>query len=144
MSEAGDPRPPARWPGSTVVSFGKRKSLAARDQWSDKEKEGAAYAIPNGALWRVFERIENPGARLTLREQFEDTKSSLTFEVVLAAYKCKLRRGSHYLTLRCPNPHHEDHDPSCVVWPAIAAFRCYGCGSSGDIIEFIRLIEEQK
>ena len=49
-----------------------------------------------------------------------------------------LRRGSH-LSGRCP--FHDDQNPSLVVYPETRSFYCFGCGASGDVIDFVRRTE---
>jgi DNA primase len=48
-----------------------------------------------------------------------------------------LRSGSR-LTGRCP--FHDDQNPSLVVYPETRSFYCFGCGASGDVIDFVRRI----
>jgi hypothetical protein len=38
-------------------------------------------------------------------------------------------------------PFHNDTDPSLIFYPATNTFHCFGCKASGDIIEFIRRME---
>ena len=45
------------------------------------------------------------------------------------------KTGKSYLC-RCPFPFHEDKTPSFSVTPEKQLFRCFGCGSSGDIFTF--------
>lgn len=45
------------------------------------------------------------------------------------------KRGNRYRGL-CPL--HPDTDPSLVVYPSKQSFRCYGCGKSGDVIDWIQ------
>ncbi|THV39666.1 hypothetical protein FAB82_17510 [Glycomyces buryatensis] len=39
---------------------------------------------------------------------------------------------------KCPDPSHEDHNPSASVHPGKGAFMCHSCGISGDLISLIR------
>ena len=41
-------------------------------------------------------------------------------------------------------PFHEDKNPSLSLSNKKNVFNCFGCGKKGDIIEFIRLLEELK
>ena len=50
-----------------------------------------------------------------------------------------LRVSGDRLAGRCP--FHHDHQPSFVVYPASRTFRCFGCGATGDAIDFIREVE---
>lgn len=120
------------------------QSSYKRLSWRSKASELRWYGIPHGRFWRVYERIENPKAQLTMRERAEEVKQALSVEEVFTAFAVKARKGSSYYTIECPNPEHEDKNPSCVVWPSIKSFKCYSCGSSGDIIELVRLLEESK
>jgi DNA primase len=42
--------------------------------------------------------------------------------------------GRAWFTGRCPLPTHEDKDPSFYIYPP-GRYYCYGCGSSGDVID---------
>jgi DNA primase catalytic core len=44
--------------------------------------------------------------------------------------------------LRCP--FHEDDKPSLKIYPQTDSFHCFGCGKSGDVIEFCSLKEGSK
>jgi hypothetical protein len=50
-----------------------------------------------------------------------------------------LRRSGDALMGLCP--FHEERHPSFYVYPHTQRFHCYGCNESGDIIDFVRLIE---
>jgi hypothetical protein len=45
---------------------------------------------------------------------------------------------------KCECPFHNDTDPSLSLSDNKNVFYCYGCHSRGDIIEFIRMMEEIK
>lgn len=40
--------------------------------------------------------------------------------------------------VRCPNPAHEDHNPSCHI--RSHRFKCFSCGFSGDHIDWLELV----
>ncbi len=46
------------------------------------------------------------------------------------------RRGAHFVGL-CP--FHDDHNPSMTVNPARRIFKCWSCGTGGDVIKFVQL-----
>lgn len=48
------------------------------------------------------------------------------------------RSGSTY---SCKCPFHSDGTPSCHFYPATQSFYCFGCQAGGDVITFIRRIE---
>ena len=45
-------------------------------------------------------------------------------------------RSGKRLKARCPFRDHLDDTPSFVVTPATARYRCFGCGRSGDVVDF--------
>ena len=47
-------------------------------------------------------------------------------------------REQTHIHIKCP--FHDDNNPSCSVWRDINAFKCWSCGTSGDIITFIQLL----
>lgn len=44
-----------------------------------------------------------------------------------------------YVTIKCP--FHEDKTPSLVVWRTINGFKCYGCGCTGNLSQFVYRME---
>ena len=50
-----------------------------------------------------------------------------------------LRRAGSQFTGLCP--FHEERTPSFHVRLPLASFKCFGCGASGDVIEFVRRIK---
>lgn len=55
---------------------------------------------------------------------------------VIAAHGVALRPTGRRFMGRCP--FHSDDRPSFVVYPDTRSYYCFGCGSSGDVIDFIR------
>lgn len=45
--------------------------------------------------------------------------------------------GKNFVCI-CPFPGHSEKTPSCVIYPDQGRFHCYGCGASGDVIDFVR------
>lgn len=57
-------------------------------------------------------------------------------EEVVARHGVALRRSGTHLVGLCP--FHQDEHPSLVVYPETRSFYCFGCGASGDAIDFVR------
>ena len=57
-------------------------------------------------------------------------------EEVVAGHGVALRRSGTHLMGLCP--FHQDEHPSLVVYPETRSFYCFGCGASGDVIDFVR------
>ena len=51
----------------------------------------------------------------------------------------QLKRKGRYLSGLCP--FHSEKSPSFFVYPQTQSFYCFGCGAGGDVITFIRKIE---
>jgi DNA primase catalytic core len=69
--------------------------------------------------------------------EIKDIKARLSIEYVLSHYHITIDR--HNKTC-CP--FHEEKTPSFTVYPKTNSFHCFGCGVSGDTIEFIQLKEK--
>ena len=54
----------------------------------------------------------------------------------VAAERVNLSR--HGSTMSCCCPFHQEKTPSCVLYEKTNSFYCFGCGTSGDVISFIR------
>lgn len=59
-------------------------------------------------------------------------------EEVMKSYVQLIRRGHNFV---CSCPFHSEKTPSCTVYTDTQSFYCYGCGAGGDVITFIRKIE---
>lgn len=65
-------------------------------------------------------------------------RDSNDIESVIAGY-IDLRRRGRTLTGLCP--FHNEKTPSFTVYPETSSYYCFGCGAGGDVINFIRNIE---
>lgn len=68
----------------------------------------------------------------------EEIKSRNPIEEVMSSYVTLKRAGSNML---CSCPFHSEKTPSCTVFLSQQSFYCFGCGAGGDVITFIRKIE---
>lgn len=59
-------------------------------------------------------------------------------ETIISSYVNTKRRGRNLVGL-CP--FHGEKTPSFTVYPETASFYCFGCGAGGDVITFIKRIE---
>ena len=57
-------------------------------------------------------------------------------EDVVSGHGVQLHPSGSHLTGRCP--FHPDAHPSLVVYSETRSFYCFGCGTTGDVIDFIR------
>lgn len=69
----------------------------------------------------------------------QEIKQALPIEAVVAEYVPTLRRAGATYKATCP--FHSEKTPSFIVSPDRQTFKCFGCGASGDVIEFVRRIE---
>ncbi|ALO13759.1 DNA primase [Salinivirga cyanobacteriivorans] len=65
--------------------------------------------------------------------QIPDIKKQLTIMSVLAHYGIKPDKNDH---IKCP--FHEDDKPSCKIYTETNTYNCFGCGKTGDVIQFIQ------
>ncbi len=68
----------------------------------------------------------------------QELKYRCQIEDVVSSYVNIKRRGKN-LTGLCP--FHNEKTPSFTLYPANGSFYCFGCGTGGDVIAFIRKIE---
>lgn len=69
--------------------------------------------------------------------QIPDIKQHLPITKVLAHYNIIPDKNNH---IKCP--FHSDDKPSCKIYPETGTFHCFGCGATGDQIEFIEKYEK--
>lgn len=68
----------------------------------------------------------------------EDLRFAANAESIIGSY-VDLKRAGRNLSGLCP--FHSEKTPSFTVYPESNSFYCFGCGAGGDIITFIRRIE---
>ena len=68
----------------------------------------------------------------------EELKYASGIEQVISSYVTLKRRGRNLLGL-CP--FHSEKTPSFTVYPENGSYYCFGCGTGGDVITFIRQVE---
>ena len=76
---------------------------------------------------------------MALSEQFLDQlKNANDILSVMSSYVVPKRAGRDSV---CLCPFHSEKTPSCHIYNDSQSFYCFGCGAGGDVITFIRLIE---
>lgn len=74
-----------------------------------------------------------------LSESFiQQLKQYSDIEHIVSGY-VQLKKKGRYLSGLCP--FHSEKSPSFFVYPQTQSFYCFGCGAGGDVITFIRQIE---
>lgn len=77
-----------------------------------------------------------------LPEQFiQELKLNNDIEAVVSSY-VQLKRGGRHLMGLCP--FHSEKSPSFTVYTDTQSFFCFGCGSGGDVISFIKRAENME
>ena len=76
---------------------------------------------------------------MALSEDFLlELKQRNDIESVVSSY-VGIKRGGRNPKGLCP--FHNEKTPSFTLYPENGSFYCFGCGKGGDVIQFIRLIE---
>lgn len=76
---------------------------------------------------------------MPVNESFlQELKSKTDITDIVSTYVSLKKRGSTYVGL-CP--FHNEKTPSFTVYPETESFYCFGCGAGGDVITFIKKIE---
>jgi DNA primase len=74
-----------------------------------------------------------------LAQRTERIKREMTIEKVIAEYVQLKPSGAHTLVGCCP--FHDDHTPSFTVYLQSDTYHCFGCRAHGDVISFVRAME---
>ncbi len=76
---------------------------------------------------------------MAFSDQFiQELKLNNPIDSVMSGYTNLIRRGRNSV---CLCPFHSEKTPSCTVYHESNSFYCFGCGAGGDVITFIRKIE---
>ncbi|HNX13390.1 MAG TPA: DNA primase [Oscillospiraceae bacterium] len=78
------------------------------------------------------------GYALIAENIISEIKYRIDIEQLIGGYVQLKKRGTTLVGL-CP--FHSEKTPSFTVWPQDGHYHCFGCGAGGDIITFIRQIE---
>ena len=87
----------------------------------------------------VFTEVGRLAGYQRLSDAFlEELRAKTDIENVISPYVRLKRRGKNLVGL-CP--FHNEKTPSFTVYPESGSFYCFGCGAGGDVISFVRRIE---
>jgi len=76
---------------------------------------------------------------MRINERFiQELQDKVDIESVISSSISLKRRGK---TLVGPCPFHNEKTPSFTVYPESNSFYCFGCGAGGDVISFVRRME---
>jgi len=53
----------------------------------------------------------------------------------------KLEEAGDELRCVCPNPKHDDHEPSCYINPQKELWYCHGCGEGGNAADLYAMVK---
>ena len=86
-----------------------------------------------------FKTNESEVGFTAINERFiQDLQEKVDIDEVISSHVSLRRRGKTLVGL-CP--FHNEKTPSFTVYPDTRSFYCFGCGAGGDVISFVRRIE---
>lgn len=109
-----------------------------------KESQTKIEEKINKITRRLFERRQNGDWQVRLdtnRITEEDIKRAKEVPIT-NLYDGRLRKRGRTMVGRCPFPGHNDSTPSFTLWTDSNRYRCFGCHSFGDSIDFYILINQ--
>ena len=76
---------------------------------------------------------------MRINERFiQELQDKIDIEQVISSHISLKRRGKNLVGL-CP--FHNEKTPSFTVYPESRSFYCFGCGAGGDVISFVRRMD---
>lgn len=79
-------------------------------------------------------------AKKTKMTDFTEIKRTSDFRTVLNKYSIPFDIGKIQVSIKCP--FHNDSSPSCKINFEKNIFNCFGCSTSGNIIDFVCYMED--
>lgn len=128
--------PEAVGPGGDVSDFFVRLGRSNEDFFARLD---AGTPVPTPPPTLPVRARHSPPRQSRFSLQAGELKRAVPIADLVGRY-VTLRSSGESLRGRCP--FHEDHDPSLMVYPSTGTFRCFGCGSHGDVITFVMEIEQ--
>lgn len=68
---------------------------------------------------------------------FKEVRQKLNFDLVLSHFDLPTGKGYDF---KIPCPFHDDNKPSCSVNTKKNVFHCFSCGSKGNTLDFVTLM----
>ena len=75
------------------------------------------------------------------KELVNQIKTQVPIQELISEYVPVKKSGRGYA---CVCPFHDDHNPSLQIHPQKGIFKCFSCGTGGDLITFYALINKKK
>jgi DNA primase len=98
-----------------------------------------AEAVPPSSPAQLDEPLQTGQKDPAIRERIEHIKRAVPIGDLVGRY-VRLRESGNACFGICP--FHEDRLPSLTVYPESGRFYCYGCLKQGDVITFLREMEQ--
>lgn len=98
-------------------------------------------ATPASEVEKPVRPIRQQGPKSTkslLADRTQRIKQEIPIEKVIAEY-VELKGSGTTLVGRCP--FHDDRTPSFTIYPQSGKYHCFGCRAHGDVISFVRAME---
>ena len=77
-------------------------------------------------------------ARLS-EDQINEIRARADIVDIISHYVPLTRKGKNYV---CTCPFHDDHDPSLTISPDKQIFKCFVCGTGGNVFTFVQKYEQ--
>lgn len=112
--------------------------------FKDKAEEAKVYGL-NGCLCidcinkrilREWHKIQGSEEYVSFKDFLQHAKKEMNIEEI-----AKRRYGLELRSHKTECPFHDDKEPSLVFYNKTNTYFCFGCGATGDIIEFIEQME---
>src|ERR1044072_768106 len=123
--------------GGDVTDFFVRRKRTREDFLRLLEAAKPASQIQQAPRPRALKYIQSTESLLARR--IKRIKSEMPLEKVIGEYIQLKPSGTNTLVGRCP--FHDDRIPSFTVYLQSNTYHCFGCRAHGDVISFVRTME---
>ncbi|UWD35353.1 CHC2 zinc finger domain-containing protein [Mycoplasma cottewii] len=77
--------------------------------------------------------------KMLSNQKIDDIVNKVDIISIISSYVNLVKKGRNYM---CICPFHDDSHPSLTISPEKRIYKCFSCGASGNVINFVKEYEK--